>query len=228
MLTNRNTQYLRMTLNERIQHFILLISFFLLSITGFALKYPEAFWVTWLRNLFGENAFELRGIVHRIAAVVLIANSIYHLFYITLTKRGRILIKDLRFKKSDLKEFEHYTKYLLGIKKDKPNFGRFSYIEKFEYWALIWGVVLMSITGIILWFENRFIPIISNLGMEISTIIHFYEAILATLSIFVWHFYFVIFNPDVFPMNKSWLTGYLTREEMELQHPKELEKLKNR
>lgn len=226
MTTNRDTLYLRMTLNERIQHFILLISFFLLAITGFALKYPEAFWVIWLRNLLGENAFELRGIIHRIAAIVLIANSIYHIFYITFTKRGRILIKDLKFKKSDFKEFKNNTKYLLGIKKDKPRFGRFSYIEKFEYWALIWGVVLMSITGIILWFENLFIPIISNLGMEISTIIHFYEAILATLSILVWHFYFVIFNPDVFPMNKSWLTGYLTQEEMELQHPKELEELK--
>lgn len=225
MKNNKQEKYLRMTLNERIQHLILLVSFFVLVITGFALKYPEAFWVTWLKNLFGENAFELRGIVHRIAGVLLIAVSVYHLFYVILSGRGRKLISDMVFKKSDILELVANVNYLVGIKKEKPRFGRFSYIEKAEYWALVWGTVLMSITGIVLWFENYFITVMSNLGMEISTIIHFYEAILASLAILVWHFYFVIFRPGIFPMNMSWLTGYLSREEMEQEHPRELEEL---
>ncbi|MCX7833580.1 MAG: cytochrome b/b6 domain-containing protein [Ignavibacteria bacterium] len=225
MTNNKSKRYLRMTLNERIQHFVLFISFTVLAITGFALKFPEAFWVIWLRNFFGENAFDLRGLVHRVAALVLIADSIYHLFYITFTQRGKMLFNDLKLRKSDIADLKNNIKYLLWLSKEKPRFGRFSYIEKVEYWALVWGTVIMSITGIILWFESFFLSIFSNLGTEISTIIHFYEAILATLAILVWHIYFVILNPNVFPMNKSWITGYITKEEMEKEHPGELDSI---
>ncbi len=223
--TKHEQKYLRMTLNERIQHFLLLSSFTVLVITGFGLKYPEAFWVVWMRSIFGENAFELRGIVHRVAAVIMIADSVYHLFYISLTKRGRKLIIDLWFTKKDLTDLFGTIKYYLGKANERPKYGRFSYIEKSEYWALVWGNVVMGATGIVLWFNNTFLPIISSLGMEIATAIHFYEAILATLAIVAWHFYFVIYNPDVYPVNKAFITGYLTREEMEHEHPLELEEI---
>lgn len=225
MENKHEKKYLRMTLNERIQHFLLLTSFITLVITGFALKYPEAIWVLWFRKLFGENAFELRGIVHRIAAVVMIADSVYHIFYVIFTKRGRKLIIDLWFTKKDLTDLTGTFKYYLGKSDAKPKYGRFSYIEKSEYWALVWGTVVMSATGIVLWFTNTFLPIISSFGMEIATAIHFYEAILATLAIVVWHFYFVIYNPEVYPLNKAFITGYLTREEMENEHPLELEEI---
>lgn len=216
-------KYLRMTLNERVQHFLLLTSFITLVITGFALTYPEAVWVMWVRKLFGESVFEWRGNIHRIAAVIMIADSIYHLFYITFTKRGRRLIIDLWFRKSDLTDLFNVFKYFTGKTKERPKFARFSYIEKAEYWALIWGNIVMGVTGIILWFENQFLPIVSNIGMDIATTIHFYEAVLASLAILVWHFYFVIFNPDVYPISKVWLTGSLTEEEMKHEHPLELE-----
>jgi len=223
MQNNTEQKYLRMTLNERIQHFLLLSSFITLVITGFALKYPEAVWVMWLRSLFGETAFEIRGIVHRVAAVVMILDSIYHIIYVTFTKRGRKLIIDLWFYKKDLTDVLGTIKYYLGKSKEKPKYSRFSYIEKSEYWALVWGNVVMGTTGILLWFENIFLPVISTNGMDIATAIHFYEAILASLAIVVWHFYFVIYNPDVYPINKAFITGYLTREEMEHEHPLELE-----
>lgn len=223
--TKHEQKYLRMTLNERIQHFLLLSSFTVLVITGFGLKYPEAFWVVWMRSIFGENAFELRGIVHRVAGVVMIADSVYHLFYVSLTKRGRKLIIDLWFTKKDLTDLFGTIKYYFGKADERPKYGRFSYIEKSEYWALVWGNVVMGATGIVLWFNNTFLPVISSLGMEIATAIHFYEAILATLAIVAWHFYFVIYNPDVYPVNKAFITGYLTREEMEHEHPLELEEI---
>ncbi len=97
-----------------------------------------------------------------------------------------------------------------------------------EYWAVVWGTVVMGVTGSLLWFENTFLPVISNSGMDIATAIHYYEAILASLAIVVWHFYFVIYNPDVYPMNKAWFTGYLTEEEMEKEHPLELEEIKKK
>jgi cytochrome b subunit of formate dehydrogenase len=218
-------KYLRMTLNERIQHFCLLSSFITLVITGFALKFPESLWVTAIFKVLGENAFELRSIIHRIAAVLMVSVSIYHLFYIILSKRGKQLVIDLWFKKTDLTDLFNAFKYYTGRSKTRPWFGRFSYIEKAEYWAVVWGTIVMGGTGCVLWFENTFMPVISNSGMDIATAIHFYEAILASLAIFVWHFYFVIYNPDVYPMNKAWFKGYLTREEMELEHPLELEKL---
>lgn len=219
-------QYLRMTLNERFQHFFLLSSFITLVITGFALKFPEAMWVRWFADFFGEGAFEFRGDLHRIAAVIMVAVSLYHLGYIIFTKRGRKLVSDLWFKKSDITDFFKTVKYYLGKSKERPKCGRFSYIEKMEYWAVIWGTVVMGVTGSLLWFENTFLPVISNTGMDIATAIHYYEAILASLAIVVWHFYFVIYNPDVYPMNKAWFTGYLTEEEMENEHPLELEEIK--
>ena len=223
MKNNSEQKYLRMTLNERFQHFFLLSSFIILVITGFALKYPEAVWVSWFRILFGDYAFELRGLVHRIAAVVMTVDSIYHIFYVIFTKRGRRLIIDLWFYKSDITDVLGTIKYYLGKANEKPKYGRFSYIEKSEYWALVWGNVVMGATGVALWFNNIFLPVISSLGMEIATAIHFYEAILASLAIVVWHFYFVIYNPDVYPLNKAFMTGFLTREQMKHEHPLELE-----
>ena len=218
-------KYLRMTLNERVQHFLLLSSFITLVITGFALKFPEALWVRWFRDVFGSNAFEFRSDLHRIAAVIMVAVSFYHLGYISFTKRGRKLVSDLWFRKSDITDLSQTFKYFTGKKKDRPKFGRFSYIEKMEYWAVVWGTIVMGITGSLLWFENTFLPVISNSGMDIATAIHYYEAILASLAILVWHFYFVIYNPDVYPMNRAWFTGFLTEEEMEKEHPLELEKI---
>ena len=119
------------------------------------------------------------------------------------------------------------AKYNLGLSKRKPELDRFSYAEKVEYWALIWGTVIMSITGIIMWFNNFFIDLVTTEGWNIARTVHFYEALLATLAIIVWHFYFVIFNPDVYPMNLAWLRGKISEEEMQAEHPLQLKKLKS-
>jgi cytochrome b subunit of formate dehydrogenase len=227
MSDTKEKKYLRMTFNERVQHFCLLTSFITLVITGFSLKFPEALWVTWIRAVFGENFFELRGTVHRIAAVIMVSVSVYHLLYVIFTERGRKLITDLWFKKTDVTDLFHTFSYYVGRSSTRPKFSRFSYIEKAEYWAVVWGTIVMGGTGTMLWFENTFLPVLSNSGMDIATAIHYYEAILASLAIVVWHFYFVIYNPDVYPMNKAWYTGYLTREEMELEHPLELEEIES-
>jgi cytochrome b subunit of formate dehydrogenase len=214
-----------MNKSERIQHFLLLTSFITLILTGFGLKFPEAFWVKWIVYVIGEHAFEARGIVHRIASLVMIAASLYHLYYILFTVRGKQLVRDFLPRKQDLTDFKNSMFYLLGKTDEKPRMGRFSYIEKMEYWAVVWGTVIMGATGFILWFENIFLKYVGTTGMDVSTTIHYYEAILASLAILVWHFYFIFINPDVAPMNKAWSKGYLTREQMEHEHPLELEKI---
>lgn len=219
--------YVRMSLNERIQHGTLLSSFCLLVLTGFALKFPEAWWVAPIRDI-SPLMFDLRGILHRIAGVVLVAVSLYHLYYILLVPRGKQLIRDLLPLRSDIAGALGVFKYNVGLSKTKPLFGRFSYIEKSEYWALIWGTVVMAVTGVILWFDNTFLGLLTKLGWDIARTVHYYEAWLATLAILVWHFYFVVFNPDTYPLNLAFWKGTLTEEEMSEEHPLELQEIKRR
>lgn len=222
----RTGLYVRMTANERIQHALLASSFMLLVLTGFMLKFPDAWWVVSLRDVIGQRMFDLRGLLHRIAAVVMVADSFYHVYYVAFTKRGRRFISDIMFRKSDFREMVQMLRFNLGRTSQRPRFDRFNYIEKSEYWALIWGTIVMSVTGVVLWFENTFMAEYSKLFVDVNETIHYYEAWLAFLAIVVWHFYYVIFNPDVYPMNFTWLTGKVTEREMEHEHPVELERLR--
>lgn len=217
--------YLRMTVHERLQHGALVISFVLLVVTGFMLRYPEAWWVVGIRHL-SAGAFEWRSLIHRIAGVVMLTAGAWHISYLAFTRPGRALLRDLLPRWRDVTDPWKVLRYNLGLSPTKPAFPRFSYIEKAEYWALVWGTLLMGVTGMILWFDNTSMGLITKLGFDISRTIHFYEAILATLAIIVWHFYFVIFNPDIYPMNLSWLTGRMSEEEMLEEHPLELARLK--
>jgi cytochrome b subunit of formate dehydrogenase len=222
----RSAQYLRMTFNERIQHAVMLTTFILLAITGFILKYPDAWWVVPIRQL-SERFFEVRSRIHRVSGILMIAISLYHLFYVFFTRHGRGFLKDMLPRWKDMVDAFINVLHIAGLSKRKALFDRFSYIEKAEYWALVWGVLLMGATGIVLWFENYFMGLITKLGWDVARTIHFYEACLATLAILVWHFYFVLFNPDIYPMNTTWLTGKISEEEMAEEHPLELARLQS-
>ncbi|MEI6465496.1 MAG: cytochrome c3 family protein [Verrucomicrobiota bacterium] len=217
--------YVRMTGHERLQHATLVLSFGLLVVTGFMLRYPEAWWVAGIRQ-YSSGAFEWRGLIHRIAGVVMLAAGGWHGWYLAFTARGRRLFLDLLPRGRDLVDPFRVLRYNVGLAPTKPAFGRFSYIEKAEYWAMMWGSLLMGITGVVLWFDNTSMGLFTKLGFDISRTVHFYEAILATLAIIVWHFYFVIFNPDVYPMNLSWLTGRMSEREMLEEHPAQLAAMK--
>jgi cytochrome b subunit of formate dehydrogenase len=218
--------YLRMTVNERLQHAVLVLSFTALVITGFMLRYPEAWWVVGIRHL-SSGAFELRSLAHRVASVIMLGSGVWHVCYLAFTATGRKLFLDILPRWRDVTDPWRVLKYNLGLAPDKPAFGRFCYIEKAEYWAMAWGTALMTLTGAILWFDNASMGYITKLGFDIARLVHFYEAILATLAIIVWHFYWIIYNPDVYPMNLSWLTGRMSEGEMLEEHPLQLEEMKN-
>lgn len=217
--------YVRMTLGERLQHGTLALSFITLVVTGFMLRYPDAWWVASIRSVTPEF-FEVRSWIHRIAGIMLLAAGFYHVYYIFFVPRGKQLLRDLLPKFSDATEALNVAKYNLGIIEEKPLLDRFSYIEKAEYWALIWGTIVMGATGFILWFDNTFLGLLGKQWWDVARVIHFYEAWLATLAIIVWHFYFVIFNPDVYPMNLAWFKGTISEEEMADEHPLELRRIK--
>ena len=220
-----HAMYPRMSVNERVQHAVLVLSFATLVISGFALKFPDAWWVAALRQV-SPLAFLIRSVAHRIAGVAMVVAGLYHCYYVFATPRGRQLLRDLLPARRDMTDAIGMVKYNMGLSEARPQLGRFSYIEKSEYWALVWGTVIMGGTGAILWFNNYFIGLLSKLGWDVAQTVHLYEAWLATLAIIVWHFYFVIFNPDVYPLNLSFLTGSLTEEEMRDEHPDELRRLK--
>jgi cytochrome b subunit of formate dehydrogenase len=194
----------RMPRMVRWQHGLVMVSFPLLAYTGFALKYPESWWASPL--LRWESEIALRGLLHRISAIVLLAALIWHLAHLALSPQFRKRLSGLKPAIRDLWDFLSLQRYNLGLMQERPRFEKFSYIEKAEYWAFVWGMVIMTITGAILWFENitlRYIPWLADL----ATTVHFYEAVLATLAVLVWHFYWVIFDPDVYPIDMSWWHG---------------------
>jgi cytochrome b subunit of formate dehydrogenase len=203
----------RMSRSQRAQHIILLASFFVLVITGFALKFPDS----WFAELLGMSE-KVRGITHRVAAVVLIGAGFYHLFYIVLSRTGRRLIKDFLPVPRDASDVVRTMTYYLGITSEKPAFARFSYAEKAEYWALVWGLIVMASTGIMLWARVFFGNLLPRWWLDVATAIHLYEAILATLAIVVWHFYQVFFDPDIYPMNWAWWDGKMSVEHYREEH----------
>jgi len=216
----QNPMMTRMTTNQRWQHLILLTSFIVLVVTGFALKFPES----WFAGILGMGE-HVRSIVHRIAGVVLIAAGVYHVFYLIAAREGRRLICDLAPRPKDAFDALGTMLYYLGLSKQKPAFGRFNYAEKAEYWALVWGTALMGVTGIMLWAKVWVGDLFARWWVDVATTIHYYEAILATLAIVVWHFYQVFFDPDVYPMNWAWWDGKMPVEHYKHEHPLDSESL---
>jgi cytochrome b subunit of formate dehydrogenase len=217
--------YLRMTVNERIQHATMAISFIVLVITGFMLRYPDSWWVKHITDI-STDAFVYRSLIHRIAAVAMVAVCFYHIYYILFTKRGRQLVIDLFPRWKDFTDAIGVAKFNLGISKTKPELDRFSYVEKAEYWALVWGTIVMTVTGLLMWIYTDIAGSFTKTEWDIARTIHYYEAWLAFLAIVVWHFYFVIFNPDIYPMSLAWLKGTISEEEMADEHPLELKRIK--
>ncbi len=206
----------RLTKNEVIQHIILFTSFIILAITGFALKFSQSWWSEGLTKI-GLNE-HVRQLVHRTAAVILILTGIYHVIYLILTKRGRFVLSALIPKFKDITQASQNIAYYLGLSKLKPEFDKFDYTEKAEYWALIWGTVIMGLTGFILWFPTA----VGNWApiwlIKVCQSIHFYEAVLASLAILIWHWFFVIFHPKEYPMNLTWVDGQMSLDEYKEHH----------
>jgi formate dehydrogenase gamma subunit len=222
-IARRNAQHrtvLRLTRNQRWQHFILMISFTLLVITGFALKYPDS----WFAAVLGMGE-TVRSIVHRTAGVVLIVLCLYHIVYCAVTKEGRLWVRHMLPGPKDAVDAWGTMRYYLGLSQEKPKFGRFNYAEKAEYWAMVWGTILMAVTGIMLWARVSVGDILARWWLDVATAVHFYEAILAALAILVWHFYQVIFDPDCYPVEWAFWDGKMDAEHYREEHELDTETL---
>ena len=170
-------KYLRLTLNERFQHLNLMINFTILAITGFALKYPTAFWVSPIAD--APAGMTIRGFIHRLSGVAIVTLGGYHILYMIFSERGRQIVRDMLPGLKDAKDLWETLKNNLFINRPAKEIkmGRFNYKEKLEYFALIWGTLVMTVTGFILWYEVEWLKYFPKWTYDVARAIHFYEAI---------------------------------------------------
>ena len=206
-----------MNLHFRIAHGLVVLSFPVLVLTGFALKYPEAFWASPLLPF--EGALPLRAYVHRAAALVLCAACAYHVLHLLRAPRDRRALRRMLPSLRDARDVGAFFRWALGRSAEPPGVGVVNSAEKMEYWAFFWGTLVMAASGFVLWFESVSLRVLPTWVIDAATAVHWYEAILATLAILVWHFYMVIFDPDVYPMDRAWLTGRASADHLRAHRP---------
>jgi len=222
-MVNEGDRIQRFTTSERTIHVLLFASLIILSITGLTLKYHESWPAQWIIRLEGGVLFG--GKIHRLAALVLIATFLYHILTVMLTKRGIGFFRDMMFERKDFSDGMDLVRYNLGLRTRKPLFDRFTCIEKFQYWAVGIAIVFLGLSGFVLWFETSFMIILPKWMMDLNRVIHSFEATVVFLILVVWHLYNVHLNPRVFPMNRVWLTGTVSKEDMKNDHPLEYQRL---
>ncbi|MCW5551893.1 MAG: NapC/NirT family cytochrome c [Verrucomicrobiae bacterium] len=210
----------RMNLSQRWQHAVLAVSFIVLAVTGFALRFPDS-WLAWLMG----SSEPIRRWTHRIAGVVLLVVGLYHIIYVIVSPAGRKLVKDFMPSMKDVSDVWQAVRYLFGLSSDKPRIGRFGYAEKMEYWAVVWGTIIMGVTGLMIWLKMDVTAWLPRWAVDVALTIHYYEAILACLAILVWHFYHVMFDPDVYPLNLACWDGKVSKHWHEEEHPLDHEAL---
>ena len=196
---------LRLGSLARAQHFVLMALFFLLAYTGFVHKFPDAVWSWPFRAL--SSGSSLRGMIHRVCGWTFAAFFVAHLVGLFGTRRGRDQVRALWFVWDDLKDGLAQLAFNVGLRRTPPPHRRWNYAEKAEYWALVWGSLVMIVTGAMLIFTETVLRLLPKVWHDVAQVIHYYEAVLATLAILVWHLYWVIFDPGEYPMNPSWLIG---------------------
>lgn len=212
-------QYPRFRTMARIEHAILMVSFTILTITGLPQKYALQGWAEWMINVMG--GIELVRIIHRWSAIALVVGSIYHMF----TSAYRFYVKRERMRmlpeKKDLQDLIQTVKHNLGFTDEAPRMGKFNFGEKVEYWAVVWGTAIMVITGFVLWNPIAATQILPGQFIPAAKAAHGGEALLAALSIVIWHMY----NVHIKHFNPSMFTGNLPHHQMEEEHALELERL---
>ncbi len=223
-------QFLRFKRLNRILHIIMIVSFMSLALTGMTLKFAYTAWAAFLSRLFG--GFESAGYIHRLAAVAMIGIFIAHIVDVFQMKKKiyrtwRDLLfgpDSILFNKKDLRDLIGNIKWFLG-RGPRPEYGRWTYWEKFDYFAVFWGIAVIGSTGLMLWFPEFFTRFIPGSFLNVATIIHSDEALLAVGFIFTVHFFNTHLRPEKFPMDLVVFTGRMPIEELKNDKPAEYEAL---
>ncbi|MHC4441719.1 MAG: formate dehydrogenase subunit gamma [Planctomycetota bacterium] len=229
----------RMNVHQRVQHWIMAVFFILLVVTGMPLKFADTDWAEKLTGVLG-GLMAVRNL-HRLAGVILIAVFIYHLSYMLARFIGAIRLNRRQGKNesiwqiladspvtitpTDVRSFGQLFAHLLFLRRKRPHFGYLNFMQKFEYWAVFWGMPIMGLSGLVLWGAASVTEYASGRALNFAFIIHSDEAYLAFIYIAVVHMFSVIFSPVVFPVSLGTLTGQIPAEEMAEAHLGQLEEV---
>jgi formate dehydrogenase gamma subunit len=207
----------KMDIASRVQHMVLVVCFILLCLTGFPLLFPDSHLFERL-FFFTSSSFELRGDLHRFSAIGLIGLSLYHLYYIVFTRRGRENFRHILPGWRDLRDFLDTLKYDLGRREELPEYPKFDVFEKMEYLGAFWGNFIMILTGVLLWRKDWTLAFAPLWFFDVVRVVHRYEAILALSFVAIWHMYCVHLKPGQFPMGRVFLHGKISLAEMKHLH----------
>jgi len=211
----------RITVSQRYQHWILVLLFVTLAITGFPMKFADR---TWARSLVDSlGGLHVTRTIHHWAGVALMLGFLAHLVYafpalLRIARRpapggGRVgLLRGvwqlpMVIAPWELPKAIQQLAYLVGLRREPPTFGRFSVKEKFEYIGVFWGTTLLGVTGLLLWGQQFFSHYFSGRVLNIALIAHTYEAFLAIIHVGILHIVNVVFSPHVFPLSMATITG---------------------
>ncbi|MBI2831627.1 MAG: cytochrome b/b6 domain-containing protein [Chloroflexi bacterium] len=220
---NKVDDIVRFSMNQRVQHEVLMVSFIILSLTGLAQRFYTAGWAEWLIINMGGIAYV--RLVHRIFGLLFILSAVYHFvnlgFYVYVQHGKPTMVPTLK----DFRDVVQMLRYGFGFADRPPQFGRYDYRQKFEYWGLMLGSIVMIFTGFILAYPVSFTNVFPGEFVAAAKEFHRNEAMLAVLTIAIWHLYDVIFRPGIFPVDMSIHTGKISRERMLHEHPLEYAEL---
>lgn len=220
-MTSIRTQrtFARFNLIQRVEHALLLLSGLVLFLTGIPQKYRAAEWSQQL--LSTPERLQLLQTIHRIAAVILILEVLYHLGNALVLLARRRLPGDMLPTMRDVKDAVLTVAYLLFLRKEKPAYGKYNFEQKFTYWFLFFGIGIMVVSGLVLWFPEFLTQTLPGRIIPAAKLAHSTEAVAAAVFVAVWHLYHV----HIERLNLSIFTGWLTEEEMRTYHKQEYERL---
>jgi cytochrome b subunit of formate dehydrogenase len=226
--------YVRFEGFHRTLHVIVIVSFLGLALTGLPLKYSEHAWAQWLAGALG--GFESTSFWHRVCALltafyfsahlIWLVRKIYQCRHAGISWRNIFLGPDSTVPTvRDFRDMYAMVRWFVGLGK-KPTFERWTYWEKFDYWAVFWGVAIIGTSGLLLWFPEFFARFLPGQIFNVAKVIHSEEALLATGFIFTIHFFNTHLRAEKFPMDMSMLTGIVSQEEMEEERPELVRRLR--
>ena len=216
----------RFRLWQRLEHWLLAASFMGLLATGLPQKFNQAEASLWVVNALGgiDNVRSL----HRVLATLFVAESVLHVGEIGLDLMRRRFRPSMVVTLQDFRDAFNMLRYSLGLIPQRPQFDRYDYRQKFEYWGIVFGAVIMIATGLVLWFPTYATQALPGQLVPAAKEMHSGEALLALLVIVVWHFYDVVLSPSVFPLDTAMITGFISRERLHEEHPREHTRLVHR
>jgi formate dehydrogenase gamma subunit len=221
-----STYVVRFSLPQRVEHFVAMLVFVLLCLTGLPQKFYQAGWAHQVVDVFG--GIDRTRWIHRFCGVVLAISTVVHFVNASLAMLSKKMGFTMVPNRQDFKDAILQLKFYLGMTEAHPRYDRYDYKQKFEYWGLVFGNVIMVVTGLILFFPVQFAALVPGQVIPAAKVAHSNEGLMAFFVITIWHIFNAHLNPDVFPFDASMFTGKISRERMLHEHPLELARMEGR